>query len=293
VSEELPPTEGIDAATAQLDTLGSSDLVRTLIAANRTSVDAAERSTEAIAVAVDAVVRALRARRHVHYVGAGTSGRLAILDAAELPPTFGVSPDLVRAHIAGGAPAIVRAVEGAEDDSHAGAALGAVFAAGDVVIGLSASGGAPYVLGALVAARVAGATTIGIANAPGSPLLRDADIAIVLDTGAEPIAGSTRLKAGTAQKIVLNAISSAAMVQLGKVYGNLMVDVVATNVKLKRRAERLVHTILGEQVDAGAVLAAAGGNVKRAVVMQRLGVDALEADRRLAGHGERLGETIA
>jgi len=293
VSDELPPTEGIDAATAQLDTLGSSDLVRTLIAANRTSVDAAERSTEAIAGAVDAVVRALRARRHVHYVGAGTSGRLAILDAAELPPTFGVSPDLVRAHIAGGAPAIVRAVEGAEDDSHAGAALGAVFAAGDVVIGLSASGGAPYVLGALVAARVAGATTIGIANAPGSPLLRDADIAIVLDTGAEPIAGSTRLKAGTAQKIVLNAISSAAMVQLGKVYGNLMVDVVATNVKLKRRAERLVHTILGEQVDAGAVLAAAGGNVKRAVVMQRLGVDALEADRRLAEHGERLGETIA
>lgn len=293
MSEELSPTEGIDAATAQLDTLGSSDLVRTLIAANRTSVDAAERSTEAIAGAVDAVVRALRARRHVHYVGAGTSGRLAILDAAELPPTFGVSPDLVRAHIAGGAPAIVRAVEGAEDDSHAGAALGAVFAAGDVVIGLSASGGAPYVLGALVAARVAGATTIGIANAPGSPLLRDADIAIVLDTGAEPIAGSTRLKAGTAQKIVLNAISSAAMVQLGKVYGNLMVDVVATNVKLKRRAERLVHTILGEQVDAGAVLAAAGGNVKRAVVMQRLGVDALEADRRLAEHGERLGETIA
>ena len=293
MSDELPPTEGIDAATAQLDTLGSSDLVRTLIAANRTSVDAAERSTEAIAGAVDAVVRALRARRHVHYVGAGTSGRLAILDAAELPPTFGVSPDLVRAHIAGGAPAIVRAVEGAEDDSHAGAALGAVFAAGDVVIGLSASGGAPYVLGALVAARVAGATTIGIANAPGSPLLRDADIAIVLDTGAEPIAGSTRLKAGTAQKIVLNAISSAAMVQLGKVYGNLMVDVVATNVKLKRRAERLVHTILGEQVDAGAVLAAAGGNVKRAVVMQRLGVDALEADRRLAEHGERLGETIA
>lgn len=293
MSDELPPTEGIDAATAQLDTLGSSDLVRTLIAANRTSVDVAERSTEAIAVAVDAVVRALRARRHVHYVGAGTSGRLAILDAAELPPTFGVSPDLVRAHIAGGAPAIVRAVEGAEDDSHAGAALGAVFAAGDVVIGLSASGGASYVLGALVAARVAGATTIGIANAPGSPLLRDADIAIVLDTGAEPIAGSTRLKAGTAQKIVLNAISSAAMVQLGKVYGNLMVDVVATNVKLKRRAERLVHTILGEQVDAGAVLAAAGGNVKRAVVMQRLGVDALEADRRLAEHGERLGETIA
>jgi len=293
VSDELPPTEGIDTATAQLDTLGSSDLVRTLIAANRTSVDAAERSTEAIAGAVDAVVRALRARRHVHYVGAGTSGRLAILDAAELPPTFGVSPDLVRAHIAGGSPAIVRAVEGAEDDSHAGAALGAVFAAGDVVIGLSASGGAPYVLGALVAARVAGATTIGIANAPGSPLLRDADIAIVLDTGAEPIAGSTRLKAGTAQKIVLNAISSAAMVQLGKVYGNLMVDVVATNVKLKRRAERLVHTILGEQVDAGAVLAAAGGNVKRAVVMQRLGVDALEADRRLAEHGERLGETIA
>ncbi len=293
MSDELPPTEGIDTATAQLDTLGSSDLVRTLIAANRTSVDAAERSTEAIAGAVDAVVRALRARRHVHYVGAGTSGRLAILDAAELPPTFGVSPDLVRAHIAGGSPAIVRAVEGAEDDSHAGAALGAVFAAGDVVIGLSASGGAPYVLGALVAARVAGATTIGIANAPGSPLLRDADIAIVLDTGAEPIAGSTRLKAGTAQKIVLNAISSAAMVQLGKVYGNLMVDVVATNVKLKRRAERLVHTILGEQVDAGAVLAAAGGNVKRAVVMQRLGVDALEADRRLAEHGERLGETIA
>jgi len=293
MNDELPATEGIDAATAQLDSLASRDLVRTLIAANHASVDAAERSSVAIAAAVDAVVRALRAHRHVHYVGAGTSGRLAILDAAELPPTFGVSPDLVRAHIAGGIPAITHAVEGAEDDSQAGAALGAAFAAGDVVIGISASGGAPYVLGALAAARVAGATTVGIANAPGTPLVRDAAIAIVLETGAEPIAGSTRLKAGTAQKIVLNAISSAAMILLGKVYGNLMVDVVATNVKLKRRAERLVHTILGEHIDAAAVLVAAGGNVKRAVVMQRLGVDAEEADRRLAAHGERLGETIA
>jgi len=149
------------------------------------------------------------------------------------------------------------------------------------------------VIAALLAARALGATTVGIANAPDAALVRAADIAIVLETGPEPISGSTRLKAGTAQKIVLNAISSAAMIQLGKVYGNLMVDVVATNAKLKRRAERLVHAILGADVDATSLLAAAGGNVKRAVVMQKLKVDVSEADRRLAAHGGRLGATIA
>jgi len=293
MSERLPPTEEIDASTAHLDTLPTTELVTTLIDANRASIDAALRSAAGIAAAVDAIVTALRAQKHVHYVGAGTSGRLAVLDAAELPPTFGVSPELVRAHIAGGDAAIRRAIEGAEDDAEAGTALGHVFATGDVVIGISASGGAPFVIAALQAARALGATTVGIANAPDAALVRAAEIAIVLETGPEPISGSTRLKAGTAQKIVLNAISSAAMIQLGKVYGNLMVDVVATNAKLKRRAERLVHAILGADVDATSLLAAAGGNVKRAVVMQKLKVDVSEADRRLAAHGGRLGATIA
>ena len=292
MSEPLPPTEAVDAATAHLDTLTTHDLVETLVAANRIAVDAVIDAAPAIAAIVDVVVAALREEKRLHYVGAGTSGRLAVLDAAELPPTFGVSPDLVRAHIAGGEAAMFRAIEGAEDDAAAGAALAQTFAAGDVVIGISASGGAPYVVAALAAARARGAVTIGIASVPNSKLLADVGIGIALATGPEPIAGSTRLKAGTAQKIVLNAISSAVMVQLGKVYGNLMVDVVATNAKLVRRAERLIHTILGDEVDARAVLYAAGGNVKRGVVMHVLQVGIAQADARLAACGGRLAEAI-
>jgi N-acetylmuramic acid 6-phosphate etherase len=214
-----------------------------------------------------------------------------VLDASELPPTFGVDPQLVEGRIAGGDGALRRAVEGAEDDADAGARAVEDVGANDVVIGISASGGAPFVRAALQAARERGARTVGIVNASGGALARDADVGIVAATGAEPIQGSTRMRAGTAQKIVLNAISTGAMIRLGKTYGNRMVDLVATNVKLRARSERLVRDLVGD-VDARAVLDAAGGSVKTAVVMARRGVARDEAERLLrAAHG-RLARVI-
>ena len=222
-------------------------------------------------------------------LGAGTSGRLAVLDASELPPTFGFPRDRYEGRIAGGDGALRRSIEGAEDDDVAGAAGVSDLAEGDVAIGVSASGSAAFVQSALAAARANGAITIAVVNAAGTVLARDADIAIEAITAAEPIAGSTRMRAGTAQKIVLNTISTAAMIELGKTYGNLMVDVVASNMKLQARAERLVRELAGD-VDAAALLDAAGGQVKTAVVMARrnIGRDAAQrllesADGRLAG----------
>jgi N-acetylmuramic acid 6-phosphate etherase len=237
------------------------------------------------------VAAALQADRRVRIVGAGTSGRLGVLDAAELPPTFGVDPDRVQARIAGGDAALRSAVEGAEDDAAAGAAAVADVGEDDVVIGLSASGGAPFVCAALAAARAAGALTIGIVNAAGSVLAAGADIGIVLATGAEPIAGSTRMKAGTAQKIALNTISTGAMIRLGKTYGNRMIDVVATNAKLRARAVRLVREFAGD-VDAVALLRGAGGRVKTAVVMARLSVDRGAAEAALAAAQGRLAGVL-
>lgn len=291
MADALPATEAVDPQTGAIDALATPELARTLVDAHRGAVQAAAAASDALAHAIDAVVDAIRAGHRVHYVGAGTSGRLAVLDAAELPPTFGVDPGLVGAIIAGGEPALRRAIEGAEDDAAAGAAAVAHVAAGDVVIGVSASGGAPFVCGAIRAARERGCTTIGIANVPAAPLANDAQIAIVLATGAEPIAGSTRMKAGTAQKIALNTISTGAMIRLGKTYRNRMVDVVATNAKLRARAERLVREIAGD-VDAAALLAQAGGRVKTAIVMGRTGCDRAGAEAKLAGVGDRLAAII-
>jgi N-acetylmuramic acid 6-phosphate etherase len=281
----LPATEGVDAATERIDRLSTEECVRTLIASQRAAVDASLSAAPAIARAVELIAVALRAERRVVTFGAGTSGRLAVLDAAELLPTFGLEPGRVEARIAGGAPALLRAVEGAEDDAAAGAREAGDLGPGDVCIGVSASGGAPYVRGALEAARARGARTVALVNVPDAPLCALAEVAIVVPTGAEAIAGSTRLRAGTAQKIVLNALSTAAMIALGKTYRNRMVDVVATNAKLRARAERLVRELAGD-VDAPAVLAAAGGRVKTAVVMVRRGVDRATAGRR--GHRWRV-----
>jgi N-acetylmuramic acid 6-phosphate etherase len=289
VNDALPATESVDPGTANIDTLATPDLARLLVESQRTAVDAAAAAAVDLARAIDAVAAALAADRHVFVVGAGTSGRLAVLDAAELPPTFGVHPDCVRARIAGGDAALRRAVEGAEDDEAAGRAASREVQPGDVVIGVSASGAAPFVCAALMEARARGALTIGIANADASVLAREATIGIVLATGAEPIAGSTRMRAGTAQKIALNTISTGAMIRLGKTYGNRMIDVVATNAKLQARALRLVRELAGE-VDAGALLAAAGGRVKTAVVMARLGCDFPAAAAALeAAHGRLAG----
>jgi N-acetylmuramic acid 6-phosphate etherase len=288
---ELPATEALDAATVDIDRLDDVALARLLVETHRVAVDAALAVSDQIARATSLVAAAVEGGGRVLLLGAGTSGRLAVLDAAELPPTFGVDPGLFQARIAGGDIALRRAVEGAEDDADAGSRAVEDVDSGDVVIGISASGGAPFVRAAVVGARARGARTVAIVNAPDSPLVHDADVAIVVATGAEPIQGSTRMRAGTAQKIVLNAISTGAMIRLGKTYGNRMVDLVATNAKLRARSERLVRDLAGD-VDARALLDAAGGSVKTAVVMARRNVDRAAAERLLGEARGRLARVI-
>lgn len=276
---ELPATEAQSEATRGLDELETRAIVELLARENRIAVDAVAARGGEISAAVERIVSRMRAGGSLHYVGAGTSGRLGFLDAAECPPTFGTPPELVRAQIAGGAIALLRSVEGAEDDAEAGAReTRERVKPRDAVLGISASGSAPYVVAAIAEARALGALTIALVNSRGSRLQRAADLAIVLETGAEPLAGSTRMKAATAQKLVLNAISTAAMVRLGKVYDNLMVDLVATNEKLRGRAHRLVATLVpADDQRTMELLTEASGSVKVAVVMGRRGIDAGEA----------------
>ena len=288
---DLPSTETLDATTAEIDRLDDVALARVLVDAHRVAVDASLAAAEAIARATALVVEAIRRGGRVVLVGAGTSGRLAVLDASELPPTFGADPGLFDGRIAGGDAALRRAIEGAEDDAEAGTRAVDDVRGNDVVVGISASGGAPFVRAALRAARERGAKTIGIVNAANGALAREADVGIVAATGAEPIQGSTRMRAGTAQKIVLNAISTGAMIRLGKTYGNRMIDLVATNAKLRARSERLVRDLAGD-VDARALLDRAGGSVKTAVVMARRGVERADAERLLREADGRLARII-
>jgi len=246
---------------------------------------AVRRELPKIARAVDAIVKSLRNGGKVFYVGAGTSGRLAALDAAECPPTFGTPPAMVQAIVAGGARALRQAVEGAEDSATGGARdlARAHVKRLDVVVGLAASGSTPYVLGALRLARQRGAATIGVTSNPGSALAREAQIAIVPDTGPEAIAGSTRLKAGTAQKLVLNLLSTTAMTRLGRVYENWMVSVALTNHKLRARGERILQEAAGVSATrARHALRQAGHNLPAALVMLKTGASAQEARRFLA-----------
>ncbi len=291
----LPSTEAVNAETHDLDLLDAGGIVALLAREQVFAAQAVARATPAVARAVDAIVARLRGGGTLHYVGAGTSGRLATLDAAECPPTFGTPPALVVAHVAGGADALARAIEGAEDDAAAGEAeMRGNVASRDAVVGISASGGAPYVVAAVRAARAIGALTIALSSDARSALAGAAEMTIAIESGPEPIAGSTRLKAGTAQKLVLNALSTATMVRLGKVYDNLMVDVVATNRKLHARAIRLVCEIANVDAErAESLLAAAGGSVKVAVVMARRGVDADTARVLLDGAGGFLRPVIA
>ncbi len=245
---------------------------------------AVAREIPAISRAVDAIVRALARGGRLIYVGAGTSGRLASLDAAECPPTFGVSPHLVQAVVAGGRAALVRAVEGAEDSATQGALdLAAKKISGrDVVVGLSAGGSTPYVLGALRYARRRGAVTVGVTSNRRSSLARLASIAIAPQAGPEVIAGSTRMKAGTAQKLVLNMLSTAAMVRLGRVYDNWMIGVALTNRKLRRRGLRILEQAAGASVsEAARALRQAKDNLSVALVMLKTGAAAAAARRRL------------
>lgn len=235
-------TEARNPRTLHIDKLATPDMVRLMCEENRVVEDAVASQADAIAAAIDIIAERLNAGGHLIYVGAGTSGRLGVVDASECPPTFGVDDRLVRAIIAGGQGAMFRAVEGAEDDAARGAAEleDDGVEAGDVVVGLSASGGAPYVLGALRRARELGAIPMGITCNPDSRMHPLCEVIMAPFVGAEVVTGSSRLKAGTAQKLILNMLSTGAMIRTGKVLGNLMINVKPTNVKLRDRCIRIL-----------------------------------------------------
>lgn len=272
----------------RLDEYDTPDLVAALIDDQAIAAQAVREAAAPLAAAVAGAVPRLEAGGRLVYVGAGTSGRLGLLDSVELHPTFSWPPERAVAVLAGGPGAIHRAIEGAEDDDARGAAdlrdIG--IARDDVVLLLAASGSTPYVMGALGAAREAGAFTVGVANNPGAPLARDADVGIVLDTGHEIVSGSTRLKAGTAQKILLNTFSTAVMVRLNKVYSNLMVDLRPTNAKLVDRAVRLTMLATGaDEQTARRALEESRYQVKVTIVAIALRASAEEARSRLEAVG--------
>lgn len=284
-------TEAIDPRSADLDLRSSLEVATLMLEANDRAVAVVGAALPAIAAAVDAVAARMREGGRLLYVGAGTSGRLAVLDAAECVPTFSTSPDLVRAILAGGDEALVHSVEGAEDDADGGRAAIAREAVGpaDSVVGIAASGSTPFVLGALAAARARGALTAAISCVAPAPILDAADLPIPVPTGAEVLAGSTRLAAGTAQKLVLNMLSTGVMVRLGRVHGNRMIDVAVTNAKLRRRAIGIVGDLAAvDAAEAERLLDASGLEVRTAVAMGRLGVGADEARQRLAASGGSL-----
>ena len=265
-------TEQRNPASTHLDRMSTEEMARLVIAANYEAVRAAEDAVGAISAAIDAIALAFENGRRLLYVGAGTSGRLGVLDAAECPPTFGVSPEQVLGIIAGGKERMFRAGENAEDSREMGVAAicEANAAAGDVVVGISAAGGAEFVVGALEEARRRGCVTVGLASNPDTPVLTVADIPIFTDTGAEILTGSTRLKAGTAQKIVLNTLSTCAMVKTGKVYENMMINLAPSNRKLRRRVVGIVCAILGcDTAEAELRLEANGWNIRRTVESER------------------------
>ncbi|MGA8221392.1 MAG: N-acetylmuramic acid 6-phosphate etherase [Candidatus Acidiferrales bacterium] len=282
-------TEQRNPRSRGLDTKTTIEILRLLNREDSRVALAVRRELPKIARVVDAIVKSIGSRGKLIYVGAGTSGRLAVLDAAECGPTFGTPPRMVKAIIAGGARALRHAVEGAEDSAANGAHDLAAAGVGrrDVVVGIAASGTTPYVLGALKKAASRGAITVGVTSNPRSPLARQARIAITPETGPEAIAGSTRMKAGTAQKMVLNLLSTASMVRLGRVYDNWMIYVALTNRKLRRRGERILEEAAGVSASAAAhALRQSGHDLPTALVALKTGASVPEARRRLAiAHG--------
>ncbi|MHB8840063.1 MAG: N-acetylmuramic acid 6-phosphate etherase [Gemmatimonadaceae bacterium] len=282
-------TEHRNPRTAEIDLASHEEIVAIMNAEDATVPTAVATQAAQIARAMQMAEETFRAGGRLFYVGAGTSGRLGVLDASECPPTFGVEPEMVQGIIAGGLPALTRAQEGAEDRPQ-GARDDLDLAgvrAGDFVIGIAASGTTPYVRAALEHGRAIGTRTAIVACSPPPPeTLAAADVAIVVVTGPEVVTGSTRMKAGTATKLVLNTITTGAMIRLGKTYGNLMVDLQATNAKLEDRSERILREVCGVTRDEARVLLDdAGKSVKVAIVMQKLGVGRDEALRQLAEHG--------
>src|SRR5713226_4523010 len=277
-------TEQRNPASKNLDRMTAMEIVRLMNRADRKVAIAVGRESAAIARAVDAVVDGIRKGGRLIYVGAGTSGRMGVLDAAECPPTFGTSPKLVVALIAGGRRAITRAVEGAEDSERNGERdlRAKKLTERDVVVGIAASGTTPYVVGALKYARKRGAMTVAVTSNLRMPVGRLAKIVIAPEVGPEVLTGSTRLKAGTSQKMVLNMLSTAVMARLGYVYENLMIDMMLTNEKLAERALRILAEASGKKVSAAEhALKAAGHDMRVALVMLKLGVGVAEARKKL------------
>ncbi len=289
--EALDPriTERRNPRTAAIDLASPIEIVDLVNAEDRTVADAVATQRERIAEAILVAEEAFRAGGRLLYVGAGTSGRLGVLDAAECPPTFGTDPRMVVGLIAGGEPALTRAQEGAEDRREDGARVIDEQDVGphDFVIGIAASGTTPWVATALERAKARGARTgIVACSPPPESALAHVDVPIVAITGPEAVTGSTRMKAGTATKLILNTITTGAMIRLGKTYGNLMVDLKATNEKLRDRSERIVVEVCGVTRDeARALLTRSGGHVKTAIVMQKLGIGSDDAERALESAG--------
>lgn len=289
-------TEERNERTARIDALSTIDMIRLINDEDKKVALAVEKEAEHIAAAVDVIAAQLEAGGRLIYCGCGTSGRLGVLDAVECPPTYSTDPDMVVGLIAGGYNAMFRAVEGAEDDASLGGKdlreLG--FCARDVLVGIAASGRTPYVLGAMAYAKSVGARVIGVTCCPGSPVTEAAGIAIAPAPGPEVVTGSTRMKSGTAQKMVLNMLSTGAMIKLGKVYGNLMVDVKPSNEKLVCRCRRIVCAAAEVDEEAArAALERCGYRPKTAIVMLRLGVDAEQARELLERSGGRVAAALA
>jgi N-acetylmuramic acid 6-phosphate etherase len=277
-------TEAVNPRSSNIDTLTLDEMIDVMVLDNRSVLAAVQRERTRIARGAELVADAVLTGARLIFAGAGTSGRLGVLEAAELPPTFGIDPHTAHAIMAGGSEAVHRAKEGVEDDYAEGERVMRSLrpTRKDVVIGISASGITPFVRGAIASARAAKARIIGVTCDPRSELTDLADVAIVLTVGPEVIAGSTRLKAGTATKIVLNMLTTAAMVRAGKTYGNLMVDVKSNSDKLRDRARRIIGTVTGLEYDAAdALLRRAQWNVKAAILMQQTGLTRAKAVSRL------------
>lgn len=292
----LRATEQRNPRTTAVDTLDPTQLVELFLAEDAAVPRAVRGASGEIASAMALVEAAFRAGGRLTYVGAGTSGRLGVLDASECPPTFGTPPELVQGIIAGGEIALTRSIEGAEDDLDA--AIAAVDArrvgAADVLVGIAASGSTPFVQAAILRAAERGARTVFVTCAEPAPaLVERCDVIVRLDVGPEVVTGSTRLKAGTATKLVLNMLTTGAMIRIGKTYGNLMVDLQATNAKLRERGERIVMEVLGVTREAArAALDAADGRVRTAIVMLHDEIDPVAAEARLVAVDRRLRAII-
>jgi N-acetylmuramic acid 6-phosphate etherase len=290
----LSPTEQRNPRSAGLDELDTLGVLRVLNTEDHAVIDAVAAALPQLAALVDIAAERMRRGGRVHYFGAGTSGRLGVLDASELLPTFNLEPGRVVGHIAGGQAALVNAVENAEDSEADGSAAGAELGTDDVAIGIAASGSTPYVRGALEAAGKVGAHTVLISNNPHAPVAEHAADHILLDTGPEVITGSTRLKAGTGQKLALNGFSTALMVALGRTWDNLMVSVVATNAKLRERTVRILMEVADlDDADARALLERCNGDLKTAIVVSFTEAAPEQASSALKSHDGSVRAAIA